>query len=50
VLTDRSVLAVTTWVAETGLGGILLRDLVLVTEDGPDVLTADVPDGLGDEG
>ena len=39
VLAPATVLAVTGWVAEEGVGGVLERDLVLVTEGGPRVLT-----------
>jgi Xaa-Pro aminopeptidase len=40
VLAPGTVLAVTAWVAEEGVGGVLQRDLVLVTGGGPRVLTA----------
>lgn len=40
VLVTGTVLAVTGWVAEEGVGGFLERDLVLVGEGGPEVLTA----------
>jgi hypothetical protein len=46
VLTARSVVAVTGWTAEEGVGGVLERDLVLVDDDGPKVLTSAVPPGL----
>jgi Xaa-Pro aminopeptidase len=46
VLAAGTVLAVTAWVAEQGVGGVLRRDLVLVTGGDPRVLTA----GLGEEG
>jgi Xaa-Pro aminopeptidase len=46
VLAAGTVLAVTAWVAEEGVGGVLHRDLVLVTGGDPRVLTA----GLGEEG
>jgi Xaa-Pro aminopeptidase len=46
VLAPGTVLAVTAWVTEDGVGGVLHRDLVLVTGGGPRVLTA----GLGEEG
>lgn len=46
VLTDRTVLAVTGWVGAEGVGGVLRRDLVLVTGAGPRVLTADIPTSL----
>jgi Xaa-Pro aminopeptidase len=46
VLARGTVLAVTAWVAEEGVGGVLQRDLVLVTGGDPRVLTA----GLGEEG
>ncbi|HEX6422995.1 MAG TPA: M24 family metallopeptidase [Acidimicrobiales bacterium] len=39
VLTAGTVLAVTGWVAEEGVGGFLERDLVLVGPGGPEVLT-----------
>ena len=39
VLAAGTVLAVTGWVAEEGVGGHLRRDLVLVTDQGPQVLT-----------
>jgi Xaa-Pro dipeptidase len=50
VLTAATVLAVTSWVAEPGVGGFLERDLVLVGDDGPRVLTT-APRGpaAGDE-
>jgi hypothetical protein len=35
------VLAVTGWVAEDGVGGHLERDVVLVTDGEPEVLTDD---------
>jgi Xaa-Pro aminopeptidase len=38
-LADGAVLAVTGWVAEEGVGGVLERDLVHVTAAGPAVLT-----------
>jgi Xaa-Pro dipeptidase len=50
VLTAHSVVAVTGWVAEEGVGGVLERDLVLVDDDGPRVLTAAVPHGLDGSG
>ena len=34
------VLALTGYVWQEGLGGVLRRDTVLITDDGPDVLTA----------
>jgi Xaa-Pro aminopeptidase len=40
VLAPDTVLAVTGWVAEDGVGGVLERDLVLVTDGDPQVLTA----------
>jgi Xaa-Pro aminopeptidase len=40
VLAPDTVLAVTGWVAEEGVGGVLERDLVLVTDGDPQVLTA----------
>lgn len=39
VLAPRTVLAVTGWVATEGVGGYLERDLVLVDETGPQVLS-----------
>jgi Xaa-Pro dipeptidase len=48
VLAAGTVLAVTGWVAEPGVGGCLERDLVLVAEDGPQVLTT-APRGPGGE-
>lgn len=39
VLAAGTVLAVTSWVAEPRVGGFLERDLVLVGDDGPRVLT-----------
>lgn len=41
VLAPDTVLAVTGWVAEEGVGGVLRRDLVLVTDGGPQVLGQD---------
>jgi Xaa-Pro aminopeptidase len=41
VLAPGTVLAVTGWVAEEGTGGVLQRDLVLVTEGEPRRLTED---------
>jgi Xaa-Pro dipeptidase len=41
VLQAGTVLAVTGWVAAEGVGGVLERDLVLVADDGPVVLTED---------
>jgi Xaa-Pro aminopeptidase len=38
-LADGAVLAVTGWVAEEGVGGVLERDLVHVTGAGPELLT-----------
>jgi len=40
VLAARTVLAISSWVSKEGVGGVLLRDLVLVDDDGPHVLTA----------
>lgn len=40
VLDAFTVLAVTGWVAQEGVGGFLERDVVLVGEDGPEVLTS----------
>lgn len=40
VLAPGTVLAVTGWVGEDGVGGVLERDLVLVTDGNPQVLTA----------
>jgi Xaa-Pro dipeptidase len=42
VLAPGTVLAVTGWVAEPGIGGHLRRDLVLVTGAGPRLLTPDM--------
>jgi hypothetical protein len=41
VLAAGTVLAVTGWVAEEGTGGVLQRDLVLVTDGEPRRLTED---------
>jgi Xaa-Pro aminopeptidase len=41
VLAPATVLAVTGWVAEEGVGGVLVRDMVLVTDGEPEVLTGD---------
>ncbi len=41
VLAPGTVLAVTGWVGEEGVGGVLERDLVLVTDGDPQVLTDD---------
>jgi len=41
VLAPGTVLAITGWVAEEGTGGVLQRDLVLVTEGEPRLLTED---------
>lgn len=40
VLAAGTVLAVTGWVAHAGAGGVLERDLVLVGDDAPEVLSA----------
>ena len=40
VVAPDTVLAVTGWVGEEGVGGVLERDLVLVTDGDPQVLTA----------
>ena len=47
VLAADTVLAVTGWVAEPGVGGHLHRDLVLVDAGGPRVLTAESPENGG---
>jgi Xaa-Pro dipeptidase len=39
VLAAGTVLALTGWVAEEGVGGFLERDLVVVGAGGPEVLT-----------
>jgi Xaa-Pro aminopeptidase len=41
VLAPRTVVAVTGWVAAEGVGGVLERDLVLVGDDGPVLLTGE---------
>jgi Xaa-Pro aminopeptidase len=41
ILAPRTVLAVTGWVAREGVGGVLERDLVLVGDDGPVLLTGE---------
>jgi hypothetical protein len=41
VLAAGTVLAVTGWVAEEGVGGVLHRELVLVTDGDPRLLTED---------
>jgi Xaa-Pro aminopeptidase len=41
VLAPDTVLAVTGWVGEEGVGGVLHRDVVLVTDGDPQVLTDD---------
>ncbi|WP_426574695.1 M24 family metallopeptidase [Aquihabitans sp. McL0605] len=41
VLAAGTVLAVSAWVTATGVGGVFERDLVLVGDDGPVVLTED---------
>jgi Xaa-Pro aminopeptidase len=46
VLASRMVLAVTGWVAEEGVGGVLRRDLVLVTDAGPRLLADVAGEGL----
>ncbi|UDY35054.1 M24 family metallopeptidase [Dermatobacter hominis] len=45
-LAAGAVLAVSTWVASDGVGGVLRRDLVSLEEAGPRVLTAHVPTDL----
>jgi Xaa-Pro aminopeptidase len=45
VLAPDTVLAVTGWVGEEGVGGVLRRDLVLVTDGSPQVLRRDDRDG-----
>ena len=40
-LAPATVLAVTGWVAEEGVGGVLRRDMVLVTDEEPRLLTGD---------
>jgi Xaa-Pro aminopeptidase len=49
VLPAGTVLAVTGWVGEAGVGGVLTRDLVLVTDGEPQVLTAGGRDLAGEE-
>jgi Xaa-Pro aminopeptidase len=39
ILEQGAVLSVQAWVSEEGTGGFLLRELVRVGEDGPEVLT-----------
>jgi Xaa-Pro aminopeptidase len=50
VLAAGTVLAVTGWVSQAGVGGALIRDLVLVTERGARVLTASDRDPVGEGG
>jgi Xaa-Pro aminopeptidase len=50
VLPAGTVLAVTGWVGEAGVGGVLTRDLVLVTDGEPQALTASGRDLAGEEG
>jgi Xaa-Pro dipeptidase len=49
VLVAGTVLAVTGWVVEEGVGGHLERDLVLVTDGSPEVLTAHIRRGAPDD-
>ena len=39
MLQRGSLLAVQSWVTQAGVGGYLVRDLVVIGDDGPEVLT-----------
>jgi Xaa-Pro aminopeptidase len=41
VLQERTVLSVASWVTEEGVGGVLLRDLVLIQEDRDPIIPTD---------